>query len=109
MPWFTIHSKADGAFLRGSENPYDSNGVEGDLGYVGKDARFRNFTHTEENAIHTEIADKPSDDHYWDDNISKWVEDTQKISEKREAIAREAFEKSEKDSKWYASSEYAAL
>jgi len=105
MAWKTIHRKSDGKFLE----VYNSNGVEGDPSYRGEDARYWNYTHTSEYCDHTVIADRPSEDHVWDDAKNKWREDLTAIEARKETEARAAFAKRDFEERFVASPEKAAL
>ena len=89
MAWKTIHRKSDGQFLK----VYDA-GTEGQPGYRGEDASDWNFTHTSEVCDHVVIADRPDEDHNWDDGLRQWMEDIEAIrnrhDQKLEREAREA-------------------
>lgn len=85
MAWKKIVSNKDGSFLQ----VYDA-GIEGQPGYRGESSKYWNGpSHAApEAATHTEIPDKPSEDHTWDETGDTWMLDLGPLKERKKAESK---------------------
>lgn len=90
MTWKKINRISDGQFLEVYETSRDENSP----GYRGEDVRYWNHTHAApEEAVHSIIPDRPSENHNWNGSAEKWELDLKKLkAQKKEILEREARE-----------------